>query len=56
MCYVVLKFHVNEKIMNHNFEIDPKKLDAVSNMVVIYGKTTEDSIFEIPNRQKLGWG
>ena len=23
----VLKFHVNEKIMNQNFEIDPKKLE-----------------------------
>ena len=54
----VLKFHVNEKIMNHNFEIDPKKLDAVSRHGGnFYGKTTEDSIFEIPKpKAKIGMG
>ena len=54
----VLKFHVNEKIMNQNFEIDPKKLDAVSRHGGnFYGKTTEDSIFEIPKpKAKIGMG
>ena len=44
--------------MNHNFEIDPKKLDAVSRHGGnFYGKTTEDSIFEIPKpKAKIGMG